>query len=246
MALGVPPRTIALRPLLVGASRGSGRLVRCGRRVAHRFVDGRSLRSFQPLPHWWTEFQPGGFAGAMLGLLLPIIATVLPVWRAVRVPPVDAISTTHRAGASGLAPLLRRIPLPGSSVAELPIRNVLREPRRTLLTAFGIAAAITTLVGVVGVIDSFLATIDRATRRSSGRVRTVSRCQSTSSPDGDERCRPCSMPVGAEAESHGRWSASRPGRITRSRCCCPRSTSRATCGDLPRSPAAYVRTSRDW
>jgi putative ABC transport system permease protein len=42
----------------------------------------------------------------------------------------------------------------------MPFRNVLREPRRTLLTALGIAAAITTLVGVIGMIDSFVATID--------------------------------------------------------------------------------------
>ena len=43
----------------------------------------------------------------------------------------------------------------------MPFRNVLRAPRRTLLTALGIAA-ITTLVAVVGMIDSFVKTIDEA------------------------------------------------------------------------------------
>jgi putative ABC transport system permease protein len=163
MALGVPPSQIAVRPLLVGAQVALVGVVfgvAVGLLIDSFMAD--LLRSFQPLPVWNTDFQPGVFVrGAALGLLLPFVATVVPVLRAVRVAPVDAISTTHRAAGSGLAPLLRRVPLPGSSIVELPFRNVLREPRRTLLTAFGIAAAITTLVGVVGVIDSFLVTIDR-------------------------------------------------------------------------------------
>jgi len=43
----------------------------------------------------------------------------------------------------------------------MPLRNVLRAPRRTVLTALGIAAMIATLIGVIGMVDSFLATIDR-------------------------------------------------------------------------------------
>ncbi len=192
MALGVPRREIALRPLLIGAQvslLGAVFGVAVGLLI-DSFMAGL-LRSFQPLPHWATAFQPGVFArGAALGLVLPMVATIFPVWRAVRVAPVDAISTTHRATSSGLAPLLRRVPIPGSSVAELPIRNVLREPRRTLLTAFGIAAAITTLVGVVGVIDSFLATIDRGDKEILG----ASPDRLTVSldffyPDADERVR---------------------------------------------------------
>jgi len=42
----------------------------------------------------------------------------------------------------------------------LPVRNVVRGPRRTVLTALGIGAAIAVLVGVIGMIDSFVATID--------------------------------------------------------------------------------------
>ena len=44
----------------------------------------------------------------------------------------------------------------------MPVRNVVRAPRRTLLTALGIAAAITTLVTVLGMIDSIFATLDRS------------------------------------------------------------------------------------
>ena len=46
--------------------------------------------------------------------------------RAVRVAPVEAIQTAHRAVSGGLAPLVRRLPLPGSTVALLPVRNVVR------------------------------------------------------------------------------------------------------------------------
>jgi len=48
------------------------------------------------------------------------------------------------------------------------VRNVARSPRRTLLTAAGIAAAITTLVGVLGMLDSMVATIDRGDREIVG------------------------------------------------------------------------------
>lgn len=162
MALGVPTRTIATRTVLVGAQVALLGVV-FGVGVGLLIGAGMSslLRDFQPLPSWITEFQPGVFVvGALLGFLLPLIATLFPVWRAVRVTPVEAISTTHRTKGGGLAPIVRRLPLPGSSVGEMPFRNVLREPRRALLTALGIAAAITTLIGVLGMIDSFLATID--------------------------------------------------------------------------------------
>ncbi len=126
----------------------------------------RALRSFQPLPVWRTELQPLVFLrGAALGLALPFLAAAYPVWRAVRVAPVEAIRTGSLGAASGgLVSALARVALPGSSLAQLPLRNVLRTPRRTLLTALGVAAAIALLVGVVGMVDSFLETIDRAGR----------------------------------------------------------------------------------
>jgi len=170
MALGVPPSTIAVRPMLVGAQ-----VALLG--VAFGVVVGLAidqlmaslLSGFFPLPEWSFAFQPTVFLrGAALGLLLPLVATAIPVWRAVRVTPVEAVSTTHRAVRGGLAPLASRLPLPGSSVAQMPFRNVLREPRRTVLTALGVAAAITTLVGVIGMIDSFVATIDAGDREIVG------------------------------------------------------------------------------
>jgi len=43
---------------------------------------------------------------------------------------------------------------------QLPFRNVLRSPRRSLLTVLGIAATMTVLVALLGLVDSLDATID--------------------------------------------------------------------------------------
>jgi putative ABC transport system permease protein len=164
MAMGVPTAQLAARPLLVGVQVALlGVAFGVGVGFAIQAALARVLASVFPMPIWITDFQVGVFArGASLGLVLPVVATIGPIVRAVRVPPVDAISTTHRAtGGGGLAPLLRRIRIPGSSLAQLPFRNVLRAPRRSLLTALGIGAAIATLVGVLGMMDSYLTTLDR-------------------------------------------------------------------------------------
>jgi putative ABC transport system permease protein len=164
MALGVPTVQLASRPLLVGVQVALlGVVFGVGVGFAIQAALASVLASVFPMPVWITEFQVGVFArGAALGLALPVVATIGPIVRAVRVTPVDAISTTHRATVGGgLAPLLRRVRIPGSSMAQLPFRNVLRAPRRSVLTALGIGAAIATLVGVLGMMDSYLNTLDR-------------------------------------------------------------------------------------
>jgi putative ABC transport system permease protein len=173
MALGVTPARLATRPLLVGAQIAIlGVLFGVGVGFVIDAALGSVLSDVFPLPVWIVEFQPAVFLrGAALGFFLPLVAVLFPVLRAVRVAPVEAISTGHHVTASsGLAPLLARVPLPGSSVAQLPLRNVLRAPRRTLVTALGIAAAITTLVGVIGMIDSYFATLDRGEEEILGDV----------------------------------------------------------------------------
>jgi putative ABC transport system permease protein len=117
----------------------------------------------QPLPAWQTPFQFGLFASAAAaGIVLPLLATAWPVWRAVRVPPIETIRPAYRAGrGGGLAPLVRKLRLPGNTLQQAPVRNVVRSPRRTLLTGLGIAAALAALVSFVGMIDSFIATTDR-------------------------------------------------------------------------------------
>ena len=161
MALGSHRATIALRPLLVGVEIAvSG--VAFG--IGVGFAVGAAMKSvmadFLPLPVWLTPFRVGPFAAAAtLGFIATLVAVVVPVWRALRVPPIEAIRTGHLAVRGfGTARWLRR--LPGDSLSKIPFRNILRAPRRTVLTALGIGASITVLIGMVVMIDSNTATID--------------------------------------------------------------------------------------
>ena len=162
-AIGTPTELIAARPLLLGlevAVSGAAFGVGVGVGVNRLFID--AVRGFLPLPVWVTSFQSGIFLrGALIGVVLTLLAVAIPVRRAVRVDPIDAIRTTAvSASGVGLSPWLARLPLPGSSMFQLPFRNVLRAPRRTMLTALGIAAAVTILTCLLGMSDSFFATID--------------------------------------------------------------------------------------
>lgn len=165
MALGTRPTQLAIRPLLVGfqiALLGVVFGVAVGLVVASLMAG--LMRSLFPLPVWRFPFEAATFAkGAALGLIVPFAATVFPVWRAMRVTPVRAIRTGYLADSGrGPAPWLTRIPIPGRATTQIPFRNVLRAPRRTMMTMLGIAAAITVLIGEVGMIDSFYETIGRA------------------------------------------------------------------------------------
>ena len=164
MALGQPRWQIALRPVLMGLEIGvlgvffgigAGLLVAAGFRSV--------MVSLQPMPVFLTPLQVNAFVrAAAIGLALPVVATLWPVWRAVRVNPVDAIRTGHLA-ARGVTvrPWLQRLTSHGSSMSLMPFRNVLRAPRRTFLTAMGIGVSVMALVGVLGALDSYFATIDR-------------------------------------------------------------------------------------
>jgi putative ABC transport system permease protein len=166
MALGANPRVLALRPLLVGIEIALlGVVFGVGMGLAVSELIRPVYTGMLPLPIWHTDLQLSMFAqAATLGFAIPVVATAWPVWRAVRVSPVDAITTTHRSTRSGLSRLLRRLSWPRGTYARMPIGNVLRTPRRTLLTASGIAAAVTALISILGMIDSFIETIDRNDR----------------------------------------------------------------------------------
>ena len=163
MALGTPRSRIAIRPLLLGlevAVLGAAFGVGVGLVVNTLF--GHIVRRFQPLPVWDLSFQLDAFLrGAALGVILPFVAVIIPVWSAVRVQPIDAIRTSAASARGvGLSPWLARLRLPGNSIVQLPFRNVLRSPRRSLLTVLGIAATMTVLVALLGLVDSLDATID--------------------------------------------------------------------------------------
>ena len=171
MALGVPPSRIAIRPLLVGAQIA---LLGVVFGVLVGVVIGNLMMSVMDtllvLPIWLTDFQWSLFFWvAVGGFVIPFAAAAYPVWRAVRVKPIDAIRTGHLAARGGsLAPVIKRLRLPGDTFSQLPFRNLLRAPRRAVLTALGIAAIMAVLVGFLGAIDSFLGALDRGTSMIEG------------------------------------------------------------------------------
>lgn len=163
MALGAPRGQLSIRPLMVGlqiAVIGVVAGIVVGWMVA-RAMQGM-LESLLPMPEYRTPFQFGTFAtAAALGVAIPILASAWPVWRAVHVEPIEAIRTGHLTARAGRSTdLSRRIHLPGSSIRLIPLRNLLRTPRRTVLTATGVGVAIAALVSVLGMLDSFGRAID--------------------------------------------------------------------------------------
>ena len=162
LALGLPARTLAIRPLAVAAEIAClgvafgvliGLLIDLGMKAI--------FASMLPMPVMETPLQPVVFGrAAAVGFVLPFLASIYPVWRAVRSKPVDAIRTGYlSARRPGLARFARRLPLP--AWLRLPLSNVLRTPRRTLLTALGIAAGVTVLLGTLGMLDTFTSAMDR-------------------------------------------------------------------------------------
>ncbi|MBN2304470.1 MAG: ABC transporter permease [Anaerolineae bacterium] len=165
MALGLPRLWIAFRPMLVGlqiAVLGTIFGLFIGLGLSYLFAD--LFKTLLPLPFWEISlYLPGFLQATLLGILLPFVATLIPVWRAVRVAPVDAIRSGYLvAKGGGLNGLLHILPLPGKSFAQMPFRNLFRSPWRSLLTVLGIAVAIVLMTAFIGFLDSFLATVDRA------------------------------------------------------------------------------------
>ncbi len=164
MALGVPAIRIAARPMLVGLQMavlgtGFGVVVGLGMAEAMRSI----FENLLPLPIWETSLNVGAFLrAAAVGVLVPLAGVAWPVARALRVPPIETMIPAYRSASRRLVPRVGgRLRLPGSSLARIPVRNVLRSLQRTILTVLALAAAVGALVAVLGMLDSFVATIDR-------------------------------------------------------------------------------------
>lgn len=165
MALGVPRFWIAFRPMLIGlqiAILGTIFGLIAGLALTNLFAE--LVKTFTPLPYWNISLHWPSFIGAaFLGILLPMIATLIPTFRAVRVQPIDAIRSGHLiAKGGGLSWLMNYLPIPSRSFTQMPFRNILRSPWRTLLTVLGVSVAVLLMVVFIGFYDSFVATIDQA------------------------------------------------------------------------------------
>ncbi len=165
MALGLPRWRLGLRPVLTAMQVGViGTLGGIAVGVVIGSMMGDLLDRFTPLPVSPTPFQYRVYGrGALLGVIPPVLAALVAVRRTLQSEPVDALAIGHlTSGRSGrLGSWANRVQLPGGSLAQMPVRNLLRAPRRTLFTAVGVGAAITALVGVSGLLDSFEDAVER-------------------------------------------------------------------------------------
>ena len=180
MALGVRPRLLAARPLLfaaqvalIGVAFGAGVGYLVGIPLARVFAGPAAAAGMaHPVPgrHVRAGRRDRVRAAVRRGRLASVAGG----------PGAAGAGDPGRplaARGNGLAGLLRWLRLPGRGYRQIPLRNVLRTPRRSALTLLGIAAAIATLVTIVGLLDTFRATLDTASagmlRAAPGRV-TVS------------------------------------------------------------------------
>lgn len=167
MALGVPSGKLAIRPVLLAVEvslLGVVLGVLVGLAAARAL--GGVIADLLPLPVNETPFEPAVFVrGAAIGFCVPFLAAIYPVARGLRMTPVEAIEVgTRSARTSRMVSVAGRLPLPGRSLARMPFRNVVRTPRRTLLTSLALAAVTGVLVAMLGVFDSFDAAIDAGER----------------------------------------------------------------------------------
>ena len=171
MALGEAPRSIAMRPVLIGVQIGVLGViggVALGFLLSSQAVAVAEAAFTYPV--FEQPFKLGIYArAAAIGFAVPLVAVLWPVLRAVRVRPVEAIRSGHLASRGGsLGPVISRVPLPGRSLARMPFRNLLRTPRRTFMTLLTFSIGLATLFTIVGFSSSFAATFDRGNQELLG------------------------------------------------------------------------------
>jgi putative ABC transport system permease protein len=163
MAIGERPRSIVIRPLLIGLQIGIlGMILGVVVGYAIAFQTVSVVQEVAWLPIFEQPFQAGIYAQAMaLGFAVPVLAVLWPVVRAVRVRPVDAIRSSHLASRGGsLGPIISRIPLPGRSLERMPFRNLMRAPRRAFLTLLTFTMSLAIMFAMLGLGSTFTATLD--------------------------------------------------------------------------------------
>ena len=94
-----------------------------------------------------------GFAA---GLAAAVVSSLIPAWSAANIPPAEAMrpaapSQGFRSPVERLLPRMRRLPY----ALKLPLRSILRVPRRSLFTALGIGAGVSLVLVAASLLDSF-------------------------------------------------------------------------------------------
>ena len=171
MAIGEDPWSITIRPLLIGLQIGIlGMILGVVVGYAISFQTVNVIQQIVRLPIFEQPFQGAAYGRALvIGFLVPMLAVLWPVLRAVRVRPVEAIRSGHLASRGGsLGPIISRIPLPGRSLERMPFRNLMRAPRRTFLTLLTFTLSVAILFSLVGLNSTFTTTFDEGNKELLG------------------------------------------------------------------------------
>ena len=171
MAIGETPRSITVRPLLIGLQIGIlGMILGVVVGYAISFQTVSVVQEIVRLPIFEQPFQGAIYGRALaIGFAVPMLAVFWPVFRAVRVRPVDAIRSSHLASRGGsLGPIISRIPLPGRSLERMPIRNLMRAPRRTFLTLLTFTMSLAIMFAMLGMSSTFTTTFDEGNKELLG------------------------------------------------------------------------------
>ncbi len=101
-------------------------------------------------------------AGATLGLLVPVLVAIIPVYNGTRVSILNAmvdLGISSNWGSSGISQWVKRLPLPVT--IRQAISNVLMKSGRLALTGFTLMLAVAAFMGVFAVQGSLASEVDR-------------------------------------------------------------------------------------
>ena len=110
---------------------------------------------FLKIPYAVTAPQwPAILIGFSMGTLVPLVAGVLPAWATARMRPAEAMRppaphAAHRTLLEILLPFMSRLPF----VLKIPLRNVFRNPRRSLFMATGVMSATAMILLCMSFVD---------------------------------------------------------------------------------------------
>ncbi len=110
---------------------------------------------FLRIPYAVTEPQwTAMLIGFFMGTLVPLFAGVLPAWGTARLRPAEAMrppvpAAAHRTLLEILLPFMSRLPF----VLKIPLRNVFRNPRRSMFMATGVMSATAMILLCMSFVD---------------------------------------------------------------------------------------------
>ncbi len=122
----------------------------CANALTEMYVSALNIPIIITGVHW------GAIIGGMAtGLMIPLLAGVLPAWSTIRIQPAEAMrppapSVGNRYIMKTMALLLRPFPY----FVKMPVRNIFRNIKRSLFMASGIASAIILVLVAMSFIDT--------------------------------------------------------------------------------------------